>query len=165
MSLEALLVQTDLAGDGARAIQLALTPVFLLTGIAGLLNVMTGRLSRIIDRARYLTETPPSADVLSPTQRAEELRSLDQRRHLTGRAINACTLAALLTCVVVVLLFAEVLLSLPLKWFDGALFTAATVTLVVGLGHFLREVHLATRTVRFTMPDPSGTHARSQRPS
>ena len=43
----------------SQAIQLALTPVFLLTGIGGLLNVMTGRLARIIDRGRYLAETPP----------------------------------------------------------------------------------------------------------
>ncbi len=37
-------------GDVSRAIQLALAPVFLLTGIAGVLNVMTGRVARIIDR-------------------------------------------------------------------------------------------------------------------
>ena len=42
--------------DVTRAIQLALAPVFLLTGIAGLLNVMSTRLSRIIDRGRALTE-------------------------------------------------------------------------------------------------------------
>jgi len=42
-------------GDIGHAIQLALTPVFLLTGIAGILNVMAGRLSRIIDRGRQLT--------------------------------------------------------------------------------------------------------------
>ena len=40
----------------SKAIELALGPVFLLTGIAGMLNVMSGRLSRIIDRGRYLTE-------------------------------------------------------------------------------------------------------------
>ena len=44
--------------DVAHAIQLALAPVFLLTGIAGILNVMAGRLARIIDRGRHLTETP-----------------------------------------------------------------------------------------------------------
>jgi hypothetical protein len=38
-------VSPDSIGDGTKAIQLALVPVFLLTGIAGLLNVMTGRLS------------------------------------------------------------------------------------------------------------------------
>ena len=160
MQLGLLFAQVSLSGDGARAIQLALTPVFLLTGIAGLLNVMTGRLGRIIDRARYLTETPPSADVLSATQRADELRALDLRRKVTGRAITACTLAALLTCLMIVLLFVEVLLRLPLKWLDGALFTGATVTLVVGLSHFLREVHLATEAVRFAIPDRSATETR-----
>ena len=34
--------------------QTAVTPVFLLAGIGALLNVMTGRLGRIIDRLRYL---------------------------------------------------------------------------------------------------------------
>ena len=39
----------NLAGvlsDVSHAIQLALAPVFLLTGIAGILNVMMGRLAR-----------------------------------------------------------------------------------------------------------------------
>ena len=34
--------------DIAHAIQVAIAPVFLLTGIAGILNVMTGRLARIL---------------------------------------------------------------------------------------------------------------------
>ena len=46
----------------AHAIQLALTPVFLLTGIAGILNVMTGRLARVIDRGRYLTDRAATPD-------------------------------------------------------------------------------------------------------
>lgn len=68
----------ELTFDGARAIQLALTPVFLLTGIAGLLNVMTGRLSRIIDRGRFLTESPEGRITRPPQERDEELRSLEQ---------------------------------------------------------------------------------------
>lgn len=43
-------------GDVAHAIQLAIAPVFLLTGVAGILNVMAGRLTRIIDRGRQRTE-------------------------------------------------------------------------------------------------------------
>ncbi|MEP0495803.1 MAG: DUF2721 domain-containing protein, partial [Paraglaciecola sp.] len=38
--------------DIAEIIQLAVAPVFMLTGIAGFLNVMSGRLGRIVDRAR-----------------------------------------------------------------------------------------------------------------
>ncbi len=146
-----LIAEAGIATDGARAIQLALAPVFLLTGIAGLLNVMTGRLSRIVDRGRHLTETPPDDAVLPPRDRASELHALERRRHLAGVAITTCTLAALLTCLVIVLLFVEVLFGLPLKWLEGFLFTGATVTLVVGLTFFLREVHLATRTVRIEL--------------
>jgi hypothetical protein len=123
----------------------------LLTGIAGILNVIAGRLSRIIDRGRHLTETPQGKVALPLHPRASELRTLERRRHLTGVAITTCTLAALLTCLVIVLLFAEVLLGLSLKWLEVVLFTGATVALVVGLTYFLREVHLATQSVRIEL--------------
>jgi len=38
--------------DVAHLIQLPLGPVFLLAGVAGTLNVLTARLSRIVDRPR-----------------------------------------------------------------------------------------------------------------
>ncbi len=138
-------------GDVAHAIQLALAPVFLLTGIAGILNVMAGRLARIIDRGRRLTEHPlPQGLEHGESAQVEllELPSLEQRRHLASAAITACTFSALLVCTVIAALFIEVLLQVELKWLVGALFTGSTLALVVGLAYFLREVHLATRTVR-----------------
>lgn len=39
------------------AIQLAVAPVFLLTGIGGLVSVMATRLARVVDRFRTLNET------------------------------------------------------------------------------------------------------------
>src|SRR5262245_57549918 len=143
-----LIAEAGLSTDGASAIQLALAPVFLLTGIAGFLNVMTARLGRIIDRGRHLTEASQETLALPPQERANELRALERRRHFAGVAITACTLAALLTCLVIVLLFAEILLSLPLKWLEGVLFMGATIALVAGLICLLREVRLATQTGR-----------------
>ena len=141
-------------GDLAHAIQLALAPVFLLTGIAGILNVMTGRLARIIDRGRYLTERElPPAMVASAAYRVE-LASLEFRRHLASSAIAASTLSALLVCVVIASLFVQVLLQVELRWVVGAMFTGSTLALVVGLGYFLREVHLATKTVRIPTATP-----------
>jgi hypothetical protein len=141
--------------DVPQAIQLALGPVFLLTGIAGILNVMAGRLARVIDRGRSLTETdrPLGVDLAQAIE--GELRSLDRRRYLASAAITACTLAALLVCMVIAALFLEVFLAIPLKWLAGLLFTGATLTLVVGLALFLREVHLATTTVRIPRRLPS----------
>jgi hypothetical protein len=124
-------------GDVAHAIQLALAPVFLLTGIGAILNVMAGRLSRIIDRGLQRSETLQV-----------ELHSLERRRHLTSVAITGSTLSALLVCLVIAALFLEVLLQIELKWLVGTLFTGSAVALVVGLTYFLREVHLAMRTVR-----------------
>jgi hypothetical protein len=138
-------------GDVAHAIQLALAPVFLLTGIAGILNVMAGRLARIIDRGRQLTEHPMSMELQQGERVQVELQSLERRRHLASAAITACTFSALLVCTVIVALFLEVMLQAELKWVLGLLFTGATLALVVGLAYFLREVHLATRTVRIPL--------------
>ena len=134
--------------DIGHAIQLALAPVFLLTGIAGILNVMAGRLARIIDRGRQLTEGAGERLVAKSARLDRELASLERRRHLASAAITACTLSALLVCTVIAALFLEVLLGLQFKWLLGVFFTASTVALVVGLAYFLREVHLATKTVR-----------------
>lgn len=134
--------------DVARAIQLALAPVFLLTGIAGMLNVMAGRLSRIIDRGRTLIEgrngIPPERQAAADA----ELKGLEQRRHFASIAITACTVAALPLCMVIVTLFLEALLNAPLSWLVGSLFAASTMALIVGLAYFLREVHLAMQSVR-----------------
>ena len=137
--------------DVQQAIQLALGPVFLLTGIAGLLNVMAGRLARIIDRGRQLGEGRPPESLDTAALRAE-LLGLERRRHLASAAITACTFSALAVCVVIASLFIEGLFDVPLKWMVGLLFTGATLALVVGLAFFLREVHLATQTIRIPAP-------------
>lgn len=143
----------DNVNDMASAIELALAPAFLLTGIAGMLNVMAGRLSRIMDRGRVLLAQDQGGEGSSGQAALTiELQGLERRRHFTSVAITACTISALLVCLVIAILFVEVLLHAPLKWFIGALFTAATLSLVIGLAFFLREVHLATKTIRITRP-------------
>jgi MFS family permease len=139
-------------GDVGHAIQLALAPAFLLTGIAGLLNVMAGRLARIIDRGRRLSEQgPPNGPQLSESQ-AQEFNSLERRRYFASAAITACTFAALLVCTVIASLFLQVLLQLDLGWVIGLLFTGATGAMVTGLAYFLREVHMATQSIRIASP-------------
>lgn len=137
--------------DVPQAIQLALGPVFLLTGIAGILNVMTGRLARIIDRGRQLSEGLAGAGSGVTEAAREELHGLERRRAIASAAITACTLSALLVCMVIAALFLEEMFDVPLKWPVGLLFTGATLALVASLAFFLREVQLATRTVRLTV--------------
>lgn len=130
----------------AHAIQLAIAPVFLLTGIAGLLGVMATRLARVIDRARSLESNWPALDERARAAGRGELAVLERRRHICSWSINYCTTAALLICLIIVALFMEEFFAANLKWLAGALFVISMLSLIAGLGSFLREVYLATHT-------------------
>jgi len=147
--------------DVTGAIQLALAPVFLLTGIAGLLGVMAGRLARIIDRGRAFTEGRVPAASFQEASLDLERQNLERRRRLTSVAITSCNVAALLVCMVIAVLFVEIMIQARLKWLIGALFTFAMFALVIGLTYFLREVHLAMQTVRIALHEGS-TRPRSK---
>ncbi len=137
------------ASDIAHIIQLSVAPVFLLAGIGALLNVLTARLARVIDRARHLEEalTATPAHMTVPRIR-NELASLDRRMVIAQRAIYMCTLAALLVCFEVAALFVGALVSLNFSALVGVLFVAAMVSLIGGLTLFLFEISIATRTLR-----------------
>lgn len=144
---------TELAsGSIVHAIQLAIAPVFLLTGIAGLLGVMTTRLARVIDRARSFETTWPNMDGKGRAAARMEISDLERRRRVCNLAISFCTTAALLVCLVIVTLFVEEFLVAKLTWLAGAMFVAAMVAIICGIACFRREVHLATHTISF---DPS----------
>ena len=130
------------------AIQLAVAPVFLLSGVAALIGVMAGRLARIIDRARDLEQRWAAMDEKTLARARTEIPNLERRRHLASWSINWCTGAALLVCIVIVTLFFEEFFGVDLKWFAGAQFVGAMIALVGGLSSFLREVYLATHTGR-----------------
>ena len=127
----------------SHAIQLAIAPVFLLTGIAGLLGVMATRLARVIDRGRALEAAWKTFDDKARAQALVELAYLERRRKLASWAINSCTAAALL---VIAVLFFDEFFAANLRWAEGVLFVLAMLGVIVGLTSFLREVYLATHS-------------------
>lgn len=130
----------------AHAIQLAIAPVFLLTGFAGLIGIMATRLARVIDRARSLEADWLGMDATAQSRTRRELYQLEHRRNVCSWSINCCTAAALLVCLVIVALFAEEFFATNLRWLVGGLFVAAMLFVISGLMLFLREVYLATHT-------------------
>ena len=132
----------------AHAIQLAIAPVFLLPGVAGLLGVMANRLARVIDRARMLEDKWASFDETTRATVRVEAEHLRRRFQWASWAINFCTAAALIVCLVIVTLFVEEFFGRNTRSLAGLLFVAAMVCLIGGLACFLREVYLATHTVR-----------------
>lgn len=127
----------------AHVIQLAVAPVFLLTGIGALLGVLTNRLSRVIDRSRVIEGAVPCDDTALEEMVAREFRMLALRGRLINRAIILCTTSALLICIVIAALFIGAFLNIDMSIPIGVLFVVAMLSLVVGLIHFLREIHHA----------------------
>src|SRR5262245_34136562 len=94
-------------GIMAHAIQLAIAPVFLLSGVAALLAVMATRLARVVDRARSVETNWSSLDTKVRVAVRSELGNLERRRRVCSWSITFCTTAALLVCLVIVSLFIE----------------------------------------------------------
>lgn len=134
--------------DIGSAIQQAVTPVFLLTAIGGILNVLAHRLSRVVDRARHLESNVGTYTAERRRIAIDDLAVLARRMAAANWAIALCTLAALLVCLVVVLLFVEQLVGGKLDVTVAWLFIAATLMLTGGLSLFLWEIQLALRSVR-----------------
>ena len=140
---------TITAADLAIIIQLAVAPVFLLAGIAGFLGVLSGRLGRIIDRARVLERdllTISASD--EATWLKKELRVIWRRVKIIHWSIALCTTSALLVCVLIVCLFAGRFMAINLAPVVVALFVLGLSLLIVALLLFLNEVRLSTRTLR-----------------
>ena len=131
----------------AQAIQLAIAPVFLLTGVAALLGVMANRLARVIDRGRALEQSWTQFDARTRAAIRPELDVLERRRVLASWSINSCTAAALLVCLVIMVLFIEEMAATNLRWVAGTLFILAMLAVIGGLASFLREVYLATHSI------------------
>ena len=135
--------------DISRIIQLAVAPVFLLAGIAGLLGVLSTRLGRIIDRARVIERRIPQAK--NENQRKllrTETTVLWTRISQINWAIRLCATGALTVCLVIVALFVGDFVEFNISAAIALLFVLAMVLIVAGLVFFLREVGLATRHMR-----------------
>jgi len=132
----------------AHTIQLAVAPVFLLTGIGAILAVLTGRLGRIIDRSRVLNSRRLTTKKEEIEAIDSELRIHEMRSWNINWAIGLSTACALLVCVVIALLFMQEFISvngLPI----AVLFITAMACLITALIFFLREIYLATAKINY----------------
>jgi MFS family permease len=132
----------------AQIIQLAVAPVFLLAGIGAFLNVCAGRLSRIVDRARAVEPLLLDSRGAEHDRWLAQIRVLDRRMALVSRAIFLSVLAAVLTCLVVALLFAAALTDAHFATAVALLFIGSMIAVGLGFAVFLVGTRLASRSVR-----------------
>lgn len=133
----------------AHLIQLALGPVFLISGVGITLSMLTQRLSRIVDRARTLEDR---REVTSDDARLKvidkDLRVILRRARYINSAIALCTTSALLTALVVTLLFASAFTPMSVGGVIAVMFVGSTACLSTAFIMFLIEVRIATNTLR-----------------
>ena len=128
----------------AHVIQQAVAPVFLLTGVGAILNVMSSRLGRVIDRFRVLEDIAES----ERTAYAPEIANLLRRARWIHWAITLCTVCALFVCIVIAGLFLGSEMGKDPSGMVAAFFIAAMLALTAGLLCFVREITLATGIIK-----------------
>ena len=123
----------------AKAIQLSVAPVFLLTAIAGLLSVISNRLARVLDRAQRLQ---------SVRDEAMDLALLKRRMTLLTRASEAVTTTGVLVAAVVAVTFVSAIAVIDLTAIVVPLFVVAMLSLMVGISTLLLDTRVSARLIR-----------------
>lgn len=135
----------------AQTIQLSVTPVFLLVATGSLLNVIAGRLARVIDRSRTLMERWSETEGAEHERIVAELRTADRRMAIINNSILAAVACGIVVCLLVALLFAQEVAGFNLGRAAAWAFTVAMLLLLTSLILFLVEVRLAIRTIHVPM--------------
>jgi hypothetical protein len=132
----------------AHIIQVALTPVFLLTGIATLLNVFSTRLARVSDRVHKVREALDGADADQAKALAAQLLHLHRRSIALDVAVVLGGLGGAATCGAVLTLFFGALREATIASMLFALFGFAVFCAFGGICAFTVEMLIASTSLR-----------------
>ena len=143
----------EIMGSGgmiAQTIQLALAPVFVLVAMGNIMNILSTRLARVVDRGRQLQKQHLETEGSEHDRIVREIRTLDRRIALITRSITLLVLSGLTIGFCVALLFVEELFDVNLQQVAGAAFFLAIVLLMGALWLFLREIRIAAGAIRIS---------------
>jgi hypothetical protein len=132
----------------AQTIQLALAPVFVLVAIGNILNLLSSRLGRVVDRSRHLQERHMSTEGQDHNEVVAEIRMIDGRIKLITRAVRLMVISGLFIGTTVAVLFLEELVQLSLQRVAAGTFMTAIGLLMWALILFLRETQIAAQQLR-----------------
>ena len=132
----------------AQTIQLALAPVFVLVAIGNILNLLSSRLGRVVDRSRNLQTRHMATQGSEHDMVVAEIRLLDQRIHLITRAVFALVISGLAIGTTVAELFLQQLVGADLQLLAALTFLVAIGLLMWALVLFLRETRVSAQQLR-----------------
>jgi hypothetical protein len=137
-------------------IQLAITPVILISGEGALMLTLTNRMGRIVDRTRSLagqvralTSAAPGARASAEREHlASQLEIMWRRARLIRRAVTFAGLSMLLACGLVLLTFATAVLNHDFALFEMFVFMTSILLLIAALTAFLRDIFVSLHALR-----------------
>jgi uncharacterized membrane protein len=132
----------------AQTIQLALAPVFVLVAIGNIMNLLSTRLGRVVDRSRALQGRYRETSGDEHDMVVREMRVVDRRIRLVGAALRLLVTSGLAIGLTVALLFLEDVLRFDLQRFAAATFIGAVGLLMWALVLILRETQAASAALR-----------------
>jgi hypothetical protein len=131
----------------AHVIQVALTPVFLLSGIATLMNVFSTRLARVADLIAKAADSGDQKDAAAANARLLHLR----RRSLAlDAAVVLAAIAGAATCTSVLTLFLGALQAATIATVLFTTFGLAVMCTIGAIGAFTVEMLMAGSGMRAT---------------
>jgi hypothetical protein len=132
----------------AHVIQVALTPIFLLSGIATLLNVFATRLGRVADLVAQITKAIEQAGPDVSGDLGRELLRLRRRSIALDAAIVLGAIAAAATCASVFTLFVGALRNATVASILFTTFGLAIICTISAIAAFTTEMMMAGSGVR-----------------
>lgn len=132
----------------AHVIQVALTPIFLLSGIATLLNVFSTRLARVADRVEQITKQMNETDGAQSVELARALLHLRRRSLALDAAVVLGAIAAAATCASVFTLFVGALRESTIASLLFTTFGVAIACTISAIAAFAVEMMMAGSGVR-----------------
>lgn len=131
-----------------QTIQLSLAPVFVLVAIGNILNILSTRLGRVVDRARILQSLHNETSGEAHDMVVMEIRVVDRRIGIITKAIRFMVISALAVGTNVGVLFVQGIIGVDLHVLAAVIFLASVVLMLVGLVMFLHETQVAAASLR-----------------
>jgi Protein of unknown function (DUF2721) len=132
----------------AHIIQVALTPVFLLSGIATLLNVFASRLARVSDQIHAARKELEGADAVQAERLTARLVRLHRRSLALDVAVVLGALGGAATCGAVLVLFVGALREATVASMLFGLFGLAVICALGAIVAFTVEMLMASIGIR-----------------
>lgn len=129
-------------------LQVAITPVILISGVGLLLLTMTNRFGRIIDRTRQLSRELRAAIGEDNERIIAQLTILLRRARLARAAIALAGFSVLCAAVLIIALFGVALLHLELAFFISGLFVSCMLCLIASLIFFIADINISLAALR-----------------